>query len=447
MKKKRNITVTVIVVCVLCLGGFIAQRYCNWSVDNDQTSGDIAKSSRFSRKTVDGGVSNMQELLANDKEYRNNLVVAHTVMQARANQFDALVDMSVEVAGDISDFDAILKDMKAVKPMVKNVCSSMASAGADLNAALGGETRHDLNQTTNNAALAYNTLQKQNELADRFIEAVDKYVKKSKADDRLKLVRDQWVDYQLMTAALNKDTKASQKLENSGYLLSSDKAVSALSSFDAAAQLKIFDVAAVERIIGFNPDGLLSSSETFGELMGEFDRQGLLAATNKDGLVAATNKDGLIAATNKDGLIAATNKDGLVAATNKDGLVAATNKDGLVAATNKDGLIAATNKDGLIAATNKDGLLAANNLDGLLSLVVLQFDGANLASAFGEATRALQNFNPEGMASHDVSGSGLLHLDPSGYLGQTVNPTIASLAAGTGQAVTNFSGAGVQSGN
>lgn len=393
MKKKRNITVAVIVVCVLCLGGFIAQRYCNWSVDNDQTSGDIAKSSRFSRKTVDGGVSNMQELLANDKEYRNNLVVAHTVMQARANQFDALVDMSVEVAGDISDFDAILKDMKAVKPMVKNVCSSMASAGADLNAALGGETRHDLNQTTNNAALAYNTLQKQNELADRFIEAVDKYVKKSKADDRLKLVRDQWVDYQLMTAALNKDTKASQKLENSGYLLSSDKAVSALSSFDAAAQLKIFDVAAVERIIGFNPDGLLSSSETFGELMGEFDRQGLLAATNKDGLVAATNKDGLI------------------------------------------------------AATNKDGLLAANNLDGLLSLVVLQFDGANLASAFGEATRALQNFNPEGMASHDVSGSGLLHLDPSGYLGQTVNPTIASLAAGTGQAVTNFSGAGVQSGN
>ena len=193
--------------------------------------------------------------------------------------------------------------------------------------------------------------------------------------------------------ALNKDTKASQKLENSGYLLSSDKAVSALSSFDAAVQFKIFDVAAVERIIGFNPDGLLSSSETFGELMGEFDRQGLLAATNKDGLVAATNKDGLI------------------------------------------------------AATNKDGLLAANNLDGLLSLVVLQFDGANLASAFGEATRALQNFNPEGMASHDVSGSGLLHLDPSGYLGQTVNPTIASLAAGTGQAVTNFSGAGVQSGN
>ena len=239
------------------------------------------------------------------------------------------------------------------------------------------------------------------ELADRFIEAVDKYVKKSKADDRLKLVRDQWVDYQLMTAALNKDTKASQKLENSGYLLSSDKAVSALSSFDAAVQFKIFDVAAVERIIGFNPDGLLSSSETFGELMGEFDRQGLLAATNKD----------------------------------------------LIAATNKDGLIAATNKDGLVAATNKDGLLAANNLDGLLSLVVLQFDGANLASAFGEATRALQNFNPEGMASHDVSGSGLLHLDPSGYLGQTVNPTIASLAAGTGQAVTNFSGAGVQSGN
>ncbi|MBP5645826.1 MAG: hypothetical protein J6X21_00315, partial [Bacteroidaceae bacterium] len=212
MKKKKNITVAVIVVCVLCLGGFIAQRYFNWPVDSDQTSGDIAKSSRFSRKTAGEGVSNMQELLLNDEEYRNNLVVAYVLMQSRAQQFDALVEMSVKAAGEIKDFDDVLKDMKSVKPMVSNVCSSMETAANDLNAALGGENREDLTQNTNNAALAYATLQKQNSLADRFIETADNYLRKSSADDGLKLVRDQWLEYQRMTALLNQDTKSKEEL-------------------------------------------------------------------------------------------------------------------------------------------------------------------------------------------------------------------------------------------
>ena len=418
--KKKKVIILVIAVLAICALGVVTSYYMNWPVDTKATSGDIAKSNRFSRKTVNNEVSNMQELLASDKEYRDKLVVAHTVMQTRANQFDALVDMSVEAAGNIKDFDAILADMKAVKPMVKNVCSSMESAGADLNAAIGGETRSDLNQNTNNAALAYSTLQKQNELADRFIEAVDKYVRDSQADDRLKLVRDQWVEYQLMTAALNNDTKASQKLESSGYLLTSDNAVAALGSFGKQEQAKIFGVALLDQYIGFNPAGQLSNIETFGHLVGEFEQKGIIASVGGRGLAAQTNKDGLIAQTNKDGLIAQTNKDGLIAQTNKDGL------------------IAQTNKDGLIASMNKDDLLAAIPLD------MLHFDGAGMASAFGEATKAMQNFNQSGMASHEVSG-GLLHLDPSGLLGHTISPTIVSLSSGAEQNVANFRGGGVQS--
>ena len=53
-----------------------------------------------------------------------------------------------------------------------------------------------------NAALADTTLQKENKLADRFIETTDKYLEAAEGDDRLKFVRDQWVDYQKMTAAL-----------------------------------------------------------------------------------------------------------------------------------------------------------------------------------------------------------------------------------------------------
>ena len=79
-----------------------------------------------------------------------------------------------------------------------------------------------------------------------------------------------------------------------------------------------------------------------------------------------------------------------------------------------------------------------------IPLDMLHFDGAGMASAFGEATKAMQNFNQSGMASHEVSG-GLLHLDPSGLLGHTISPTIVSLSSGAEQNVANFRGGGVQS--
>ena len=215
--KKKNL-VLLVTACVIIALGFALSHLLNWPIDTSETKGDIAKSSRFSRKTVDEGVSNMQELLANDEEYKNNLVLAYTVMQVRANQFDALVDLSVEAAGDKKEFESVLADMKAAKPMIKNVCSSMVSAADDLDAALGGEKRDDLAQNTNNAALAYTVLQKQNELADRFIEIADNYAKNSSASDLLKFTRDQWVEYQIMTAALNQDEKTVAKLEKEGSL-------------------------------------------------------------------------------------------------------------------------------------------------------------------------------------------------------------------------------------
>ena len=185
MSKKRNITaIIVVVVCAVCALLFVFSGVIDWSVDQSGSKGDIAKSSRFSRKTVNIEQSNMEELLANDQEYRNNVVVAYAVMQTRASQFEALVDMSVQVAGDIKDFEGVLTDMKAIKPMLSNVVASMKEAGSSLNTALGGENSKELSQNTNNAALAYSTLQKQNELADRFITIADEYVKKGKSDDK-----------------------------------------------------------------------------------------------------------------------------------------------------------------------------------------------------------------------------------------------------------------------
>ena len=250
MKKKGIIILSSVVV--LCALGLMLSPLMNWNVDSDQTSGNIGKSSRFSRKTTTETVSNVEELLLNDEAYKNGMVSAYVVMNTRAQQFDALVDMSNEVAGDISDFDAVLKDMNDVRPMIDNVCASLSEAGNDLNAALGGERRPDLAQNTINASLAYTTLQKQNKLADRFIITADTYLNKNAGNDRLKFVRDQWLDYQRMTAALNNDDKAAAALDEKGYKLTPDQSVTALNSFGLANGIKIMNGITVCNCVDFD---------------------------------------------------------------------------------------------------------------------------------------------------------------------------------------------------
>ena len=235
MKKKTIIYVGIVAVIIL---GFVISKFANWPVDYDNASGNIAKSTHFNRKTAEGGIENMQELLMNDEDFKNSVVAGYIVMKTRAEQFDALVEMSAEVAGDIKEFESVLKEMKEAQPMVKNACASMESAGKDIDSALGGEAVKDLEQNTSNATLAYNTIQKQNKLADKFIETVDNYLKNNNANDRLKFVRDQWLDYQQMTAALDQDENLAKELSDKGYLLSENKRAAALGSFNGLQQTK-----------------------------------------------------------------------------------------------------------------------------------------------------------------------------------------------------------------
>lgn len=211
MKSKKGIVI-IAAVAVVCAAGLALSQLVDWPVSVNNAGGDIAKSSRFSRKTAAESLTNMEELIANDEGYKNGITVAYVVMQTRAAQFAELVDLSNEAAGDIPAFTGVLKDMNAVRGMAENVNAQLAEAGADLNAVLGGESRPELTQHTINASLAYTNLQKQNKLADRFIETADQYLKTAEADDQLKLVRDQWEEYQLATAALEGDEEAAEKL-------------------------------------------------------------------------------------------------------------------------------------------------------------------------------------------------------------------------------------------
>ena len=199
-------------VAALCTMGLMASQHIDWAVNYSDASGDIAKSERFSLRQSVEKLTNMEELIQNDSAYKDGIVTAYVVMQTRAIQFGSLVDMSNEVAGDIPEFAEVLNDMNEARKTVTNVNNALTQAGEDLNAALNGEECPDLTQNTINASLAYTTLQRQNKLANHFIEITDKYLETAEGDDRLKFVRDQWVDYQTQSCNLSQELNISTRL-------------------------------------------------------------------------------------------------------------------------------------------------------------------------------------------------------------------------------------------
>ena len=226
-------------VVAICAIGFITSFFVDWPVDFNKADGDIAKAAKFSREEVFKDLSNMEELLKTDSAFKDGIVVAQVVMQTRTVQFGTLVNLSNEVAGNIPAFAEVLKDMNAQRELVDNVASSLAESAEKLNAALDGKECPDLAQSTINASLAYTTLQKQNNLATRFIETTDKYLETAQGDDKLKLVRDQWLEYQQMTAALDGDKTSAEALAKKGNLLSGEKALAAVANFDIAERLVV----------------------------------------------------------------------------------------------------------------------------------------------------------------------------------------------------------------
>ena len=253
---KKKLTIIACSVLAVLVVGLLVNHVFNWPIDSRDASGDISKASRFSREMESEKLTNMEELLKTDTTFKDGIVVAQMVMQTRAVQFGALVDMSNQVAGKIPAFAEVLKEMNATLEMVNNVANSLLESGNNLEAALSGNKCSNLEQTTINASLAYTTLQKQNKLANKFIDTTDKYLKTAKGDDHLKFVRDQWVDYQKMTAALDGDKDAAEAMAKKGNLLSGEKALVAMADFGVANQVAMVNSAYMTKNTGVEGSSL-----------------------------------------------------------------------------------------------------------------------------------------------------------------------------------------------
>ena len=238
MKKKNLIILSVVAAVVVA--GLVSSNLIHWPVDASKAEGDIGKVARFSRDADAEKLTNLEELLKADSEYQEMQVMAYALMQLRSEQFASLVDLSNQVAGEIPEYAPLIQKMNGIGKMVNNVNAQLKEAGKNLDEALSGKECPALTQNTINASLAYTQLQKQNALADQFIETTDKYLANAKGSDQLKLVRDQWVDYQKLTAALEANKEDAKALDEKGYLLTSEKAEAALGAHADATQKVMF---------------------------------------------------------------------------------------------------------------------------------------------------------------------------------------------------------------
>ena len=289
--KKRNFIILGSVGALLAFGWF-SSLFVDWPIDFSSASGDISKASRFSREMESEKLTNMEELLKTDTTFKDGIVVAQMVMQTRAVQFGALVDMSNQVAGNIPAFAEVLKEMNATLEMVNNVANSLLESGNNLEAALSGKECSNLEQTTINASLAYTTLQKQNKLANKFIDTTDKYLKTAKGDDHLKFVRDQWVDYQKMTAALDGDKDAAEAMAKKGNLLSGEKALVAMANFGVANQVAMVNSAYMTKETGVDASLASALSEGALENVVTIIRSAAEVFSNTQGANATNSQEG-----------------------------------------------------------------------------------------------------------------------------------------------------------
>lgn len=238
MKKKSLIILSVVAAVVVV--GLVSSNFIHWPIDVSKTEGDIGKVDRFSRADQVEKLTNMEELLRTDSDYQEAMVMSYALMQLRSEQFASLVDMSNQVAGQIAEYAPLIQKMNGISKMVSNVNAQLNDVGKQMEKALSGEECPELTQNTINASLAYTQLQKQNALANQFIETTDKYLANAKGSDQLKLVRDQWVDYQKLTAAIEDNKESAKALDEKGYLLTSEKAEAALGAYADATQKVMF---------------------------------------------------------------------------------------------------------------------------------------------------------------------------------------------------------------
>ena len=167
-------------------------------------------------------------------------------------------------------------------------------------------------------------------------------------------MRDQWLDYQQVTAALDQNEQLAQELGNKGYQLSEDKRAAALSSFSGPLQIASIYGNTLGNAFGIKTLSLSNTLNTLDAALSALQKMRGMSATEQ-GSLNAVEKNAL-SAVEKNALNAV--QQGALSAVYKE--LAKAVEQGALSAVQQNGSLSAVQQNGSLSAVQQGSLQMLN---------------------------------------------------------------------------------------
>jgi len=224
-----KVKTTAVIIGALAIGYFIGAFFGLPETSSNLASGNVAKVSKYHKATVSPKISAFQEKLQNDPEALESASITMAVLSSRMEDFSLLVDKSISVAGDMSEFSEEVDDLRTVKELSDNAVQAGRIASASLESLVSGENSEistDYEQASNNLTVAYLMVERQVKLGKNFYISLDNYLlKNTSGNPELIEIRDLWGEYCAGSAILNGDNEEKEFWGKQGCLSDSNTSV------------------------------------------------------------------------------------------------------------------------------------------------------------------------------------------------------------------------------
>jgi hypothetical protein len=207
-------------------------------------------------------------------------------------------------------------------------------------------------------------------LANKFIDTTDKYLKTAKGDDHLKFVRDQWVDYQKMTAALDGDKDAAEAMAKKGNLLSGEKALVAMADFGVANQVAMVNSAYMTKNTGVEGSSLANvlSEEVLYDVITKI-RSAAEVFSNTQGANAMNSQEGAAKFYHQVGDALNNIASANIASNNNAQTLASKNNAQTLASKNNAQTLASNNNSQVLALNKGGGPVVFNGFEQMANMM------------------------------------------------------------------------------
>jgi len=245
--KANSKKVSLVVICVLA--GYVLGSVIGLPISSGVLgAGDISKVSKYQKNLVSPQANAFQEKILSDSTARAKAAASLVFLTSRMQEFSDLVDYAARVSDGKSELSEVVAKLQTVKRISDNAAKAGAEAKEAFVDVVNKEAKNSAavyETASKNLTLAYLMLDRQIEVGNEYVIAVDSYLAGKKVDDNkeLAMARELWVNYLYGSAKLNNNSEKVAYYKEKGSLLSGNEFNAVFSGVDSSLRQAVkFDV-------------------------------------------------------------------------------------------------------------------------------------------------------------------------------------------------------------